>query len=181
LQEVLFSTWHRPFLALFEQILVGHARTIAAKYTGSNKAKYVAAANTLRIPYWDWARDGAKLPASTTATTVSVNTPTGRKTIRNPLYSYKFQKFPFTYANFGGTIGQYPQTMRCPSTSNSQASSRFNVVNSNLARDQSYLKNSVVRISLAELTWAHFERIGTNSVTVPDFHPHQLLRCHVHG
>ncbi|KAL2209786.1 Di-copper centre-containing protein [Sarocladium strictum] len=141
--EVLFSTWHRPFLALFEQILVGHARTIANKYTGSNKAKYVAAANTLRIPYWDWARDGAKLPASTTATTVSVNTPTGRKTIRNPLYSYKFQKFPFTYANFGGTIGQYPQTMRCPSTSNSQASSRFNVVNSNLARDQSYLKNSV--------------------------------------
>lgn len=140
--EVLFSTWHRPFLALFEQILVGHAQTIANQYTGSQKAKYVAAANTLRIPYWDWARD-PKLPASTTWETISVNTPTGRKTIRNPLFSYKFQKFPFTYANFGGTIGQYPQTMRCPSTSNNQASSRLNVVNSNLARDGSYLKNSV--------------------------------------
>ena len=76
--------------------------------------------------------------------TISVTTPSGKKTITNPLYSYKFQKFPFTYANFGGTIGRYPETMRCPSTSDGSAASRFNVVNSNLARDASYLKNSVV-------------------------------------
>jgi tyrosinase len=141
--EVLFSTWHRPFLALFEQILVSHARIIANQYPSSSRSKYQKAAQTLRIPYWDWARDPS-LPAATTAETLSVNTPTGKRSVRNPLFSYRFQRFPFTYANFGGTIGRYSQTMRCPSSSNSGASSRHNVVNSNLARDASYLKNSVV-------------------------------------
>ncbi|KAH8170264.1 common central domain of tyrosinase domain-containing protein [Sarocladium implicatum] len=140
--EVLFATWHRPFLALFEQLLVKHAQAIAQKYPSSTRAKYVDAARTLRIPYWDWAQDPS-LPPSTTAKTISVTTPTGKKTINNPLYSYKFQKFPFTYANFGGTLGRYPETIRCPSSTSSSATSRFNVVNANLARDASYLKNSV--------------------------------------
>lgn len=140
--EVLFSSWHRPFLALFEQILVGHARTIAQTYTGADRERYVAAANTLRIPYWDWARDPS-LPQSVAAAQITINTPTGRRTIRNPLYSYVFQNWPFTYDNFGGTIAQYRQTMRCPSTANSQATSRQDVVNSNLRRDSTYLKDSV--------------------------------------
>jgi tyrosinase len=140
--EVLFASWHRPFLALFEQILQIHATRIANKYTGSKKATYVAAAKTLRIPYWDWARD-PKLPKSTTAQQITINTPTGRKTIRNPLYSYRFQKFPFTYANFGGTLGNYAQTMRCPSSNSRSATSRLSVVNNNLARDGSYLRDSV--------------------------------------
>lgn len=119
------------------------AQAIAQKYPSSTKATYVDAARTLRIPYWDWAADPS-LPPSTTARTISVTTPTGKKTINNPLYSYKFQKFPFTYTNFGGTLGRYPETIRCPSSTSSSATPRFNVVNSNLARDASYLKNSVV-------------------------------------
>jgi tyrosinase len=140
--EITFPSWHRPFLALFEQALCNHAARIAATYKGSDKAKYVNEAKYCRIPYWDWAAD-PKLPGATTTQYITVKTPSGKKSIRNPLFSYRFQKFPFTYANFGGTIGQYSQTLRCPSTNDRNAVSQLGVVNQNLARDAGYLKDSV--------------------------------------
>lgn len=142
---VLFGSWHRPFVALFEQVLVNHAKEIAHKYPASSQQKYINAAHTLRVPYWDWAVDPV-LPPAVTATTMTVNGPQGSKTIRNPLYSYQFQKFPFAnygYANFGGSIGEYPQTMRCPTTNDGSAVSQFGNVNSNLNSNAAYLKSSV--------------------------------------
>jgi tyrosinase len=130
-----------------QQILVTHAKTIANKYTGSNKAAYVSAANTLRIPYWDWASN-SQIPATVSTQTISVNTPSGQKSLRNPLYKYNFQNFPFTYANFGGTIGTYPHTMRCPSTNDGSAVQQTSKANSGLARDAAQLKNLVVGVLL---------------------------------
>lgn len=77
---------------------------------------------------------------------ITVNTPTGKKTIRNPLQSYKFQNWPFKYPYFGGSIAQYPNTMRCPSTTNSRAVSQPSAVDANLAKDAPYLKSAVVSI-----------------------------------
>lgn len=51
------------------------------------------AAKTLRVPYWDWAKN-PNLPESTTYQKISINTPTGQKTLDNPLYSYKFHPLP---------------------------------------------------------------------------------------
>ena len=49
-QSVLFATWHRPFLSLFEQRLSAHAVLEAAKFRGAAAARWQAAAQLVRIP-----------------------------------------------------------------------------------------------------------------------------------
>lgn len=128
-------------------MISAHAKLIASTYPSDKRSTYVAAAQNLRIPYWDWAVNPS-LPSAATSSQITINSPSGSKTIRNPLYSYKFQKYPFTYSGFSGSIASYPQSLRCPSSTSSSASNRFSVCNSNLQRDASYLKNSVVSLLL---------------------------------
>ncbi|EPS40266.1 hypothetical protein H072_5928 [Dactylellina haptotyla CBS 200.50] len=89
----LFSSWHRPYMLLFERTLYDLAKGIANQFPASNRARYVAAAKNLRFPYWDWADATARgtLPAIVKQPTISVVTPTGTKTISNPFYTYKFK------------------------------------------------------------------------------------------
>ncbi|KAK9895306.1 Di-copper centre-containing protein [Cystobasidium minutum MCA 4210] len=86
----LFPTWHRPYLALFEQILCKHARDIAEE-TGVQEWK--GAAENLRLPYWDWATK-KMLPPVTTVTSLDIAQPDGTtKTLdENPLSAYRFKE-----------------------------------------------------------------------------------------
>ncbi|KAG8825735.1 hypothetical protein FRC19_010652 [Serendipita sp. 401] len=88
--SILFPPWHRPFLALFEQTLASHMMEIANKYEGAAKAKYVSAAQRFRIPYWDWAANGVLPDIISSPKDVTVNSPKGPKTFKNPLFSYTF-------------------------------------------------------------------------------------------
>ena len=128
--SILFPTWHRPYLALFEQILWNNAQVIAGKYTGTQKATYQAAAQKFRMPYWDWAAN-ATIPDVVNTPRISINTPTGRQTVDNPLYTYKFHPQPsasdFPHDSTG--VWRYPQTVRCP---DSRGNSQPNVANSNM-------------------------------------------------
>lgn len=54
------------------------------------------AANSFRIPYWDWATD-SNLPPATTWPEITVNTPEGEQTIPNPLYSFTWPNFPLDH------------------------------------------------------------------------------------
>ncbi|KAJ9151009.1 Di-copper centre-containing protein [Coniochaeta hoffmannii] len=110
--EILFPAWHRPFVALFEQVLVTHALRIATKYPSRMRPQYQAAALSLRQPYWDWAVDH-NLPLAAILPTLTVNTPDGPSTIRNPLSSYRFSNTP-SGAGFGGALAKYKETVRCP-------------------------------------------------------------------
>ncbi|GAM89119.1 hypothetical protein ANO11243_071540 [Dothideomycetidae sp. 11243] len=85
--SILFPTWHRPYMALFEQIVWEKAQYIATLYPASQQDTYVAAAETLRIPFWDWTMQ-VGFPQIVNTTTLTINTPTGQQTIANPLYSY---------------------------------------------------------------------------------------------
>ncbi|KAK0709679.1 hypothetical protein B0T26DRAFT_805332 [Lasiosphaeria miniovina] len=109
--ELLFSTWHRPYVVLFEQTLVSHALGIAGQYPPNVAPTYLAAAQTLRQPFWDWASD-PRLPDAVTTANTTVNGPRGKLTLRNPLYSYQFQR-PAVEASFGGPLTRYPETIRC--------------------------------------------------------------------
>ncbi|KAK6073363.1 hypothetical protein SCUP234_08702 [Seiridium cupressi] len=91
--EIPFITWHRPYLALYEQILGRKVQDIANEYTGDDAAQYMTAAESFRIPFWDWA-DDSNLPPSTTWPEINVNTPKGKETVPNPLYSFKWPEFP---------------------------------------------------------------------------------------
>lgn len=47
--------------------------------------------------------------------TVTVNSPTGNITIRNPFYSYQFQNYPFTAPGMtAGVLSTQDHTTRCP-------------------------------------------------------------------
>ena len=75
-----------------------HMQRIAALYPpGEEQDRYVKAAKTARIPYYDFAiapSDGqSAYPSSLQNQEVEVNTPGGVQTIANPLYSYRFHPF----------------------------------------------------------------------------------------
>ncbi|OTB03798.1 hypothetical protein M426DRAFT_12300 [Hypoxylon sp. CI-4A] len=103
--SIIFLTWHRPYLALFESTLHDIITDIAQQFTAEEgKARYLAAAKTFRIPYWDWARrDLSVFPEEALITgKINVNMPAtlakalGVKLegqvgqIDNPLYNFKF-------------------------------------------------------------------------------------------
>ncbi|KAF4637365.1 hypothetical protein G7Y89_g712 [Cudoniella acicularis] len=112
--SVLFPTWHRPYLALFEKILVGHVQTIAKQY---RSIQYQTAADNFRIPFWDWASTPT-MPDTVITPTIRVNTPSGTKNVTNPLYQYKFQKFPLNDTWFptdaDAQLSRWPTTVRHP-------------------------------------------------------------------
>ena len=71
-------------------MLWSNAQTIARKYPLSQREDYIAAASTLRVPYWDWAATPA-LPEVVTTRSITVNTPDGFHEMDNPLFNYTFQ------------------------------------------------------------------------------------------
>ncbi|KAG7286186.1 hypothetical protein NEMBOFW57_008492 [Staphylotrichum longicolle] len=64
---------------------------IAAEYPPDLQPEYVAAAQTLRQPYWDWASDPTLPPALYTVN-VTVRAPCGILEIPNPLRGYEFKR-----------------------------------------------------------------------------------------
>ncbi|CZT14535.1 related to tyrosinase precursor (monophenol monooxygenase) [Ramularia collo-cygni] len=93
----LFLPWHRPYLALYEQVLFEHIIDAVNEFpTGPVRRRYASAALSWRMPYWDWAaqpEDGQSVyPSSLGNRTVVVTMPNGTRTIDNPLYSYKFHR-----------------------------------------------------------------------------------------
>ncbi|TKW49434.1 Tyrosinase [Colletotrichum tanaceti] len=80
--SILFLTWHRPYLVLFETELYKHVNAVANEFEESErKADYVKAAKDFRMPYWDWARpDLGVFPAQATAQArVHVKRPHGKQ------------------------------------------------------------------------------------------------------
>jgi hypothetical protein len=110
-------TENHHLLICSQQVLCQHAQTIAQQYEGGFKSTYLAAADNLRIPYWDWA-SVSSIPDIVNKPTVQINTPSGVQTVSNPLYQYKFQNFPLNPSwfppNQDGDLNTYPETVRSP-------------------------------------------------------------------
>lgn len=126
---VLFPTWHRPYVALYEvsefqgsrlrtcltihfqQILHEHTLEIAATYK-ADQASWVQAATNMRQPYWDWATQAVPPPEVISLDKVTITTPDGKNTaVNNPLKHYTFHpispSFPAPY-NKWQTTRRYP-------------------------------------------------------------------------
>jgi tyrosinase len=135
--SILFAPWHRPYLALFEQVLYGLIQQIASSFPDSSRARYEQAAASFRIPYWDWAAQpaaGDYFPnAVGKSATISVITPQsdGKQVpIDNPLYTYKFNPLNPVEGDFApGIDSEWQNTLRYPtSTSSAKAKSQDNLV-----------------------------------------------------
>jgi tyrosinase len=128
--SILFPTWHRPYLALFEQVLHAHVLKKASEFPESQgRARYEAAAREFRMPYWDWAvvvpPGQSILPASLSSRTISVITPSSggqRTTIDNPLYSYRFNPINPSPGDFpNNTVATWQTTVRWPRNQTSES------------------------------------------------------------
>lgn len=106
----LFPTWHRAYMALFEQSLQQNALAAANEFSGDDQTRYVQAATNLRMPYWDWAQppqaNENPFPQLFTDATVDVSTPTGQQTVPNPLMRYTL--------NGDNSFLGHPTTVRSP-------------------------------------------------------------------
>jgi len=76
-----------------QQILWNHAQEIASTYPDPQRAEYQAAAQTLRMPYWDWSIDST-MPDVVNQPVININAPDGAQSIVNPLYNYTFHPQP---------------------------------------------------------------------------------------
>ena len=48
----LFICWHRPYVALWEQLMLDSAQNVVNQFSGADKTRYQNALSTLRHPYW---------------------------------------------------------------------------------------------------------------------------------
>lgn len=150
----LFATWHRPYVALFEQALLNNAQSVVNQFTGSARTRYASALTKLRLPYWDWAEippggnSANTMPQTMSSPTISVTSPRGQQTIQNPLYSYNHFN-PHAASDFagygGGQWDTWPNTLRYPSStedvnavSNAQQAANAVAANNAQARSQVY-------------------------------------------
>jgi len=113
-------------LHVVQQVLVDHAITLAKEYPEAQRPEYQRAAESLRVPYWDWA-ENSSLPPSVGQPEIRVETPKGQQTIRNPLYSYNFPQEAVS-GKYGSITGDRDRTktVRCSSV---EANARMATVN----------------------------------------------------
>lgn len=113
----LFPTWHRVYLALYEQAFYSVVQSTVSSFPSSQQSRWAAAAATLRIPYWDWAVEPPSgqnnIPSAITNPSVTLTTPTGTQTFANPLLAYAFHPldssgFLFQPWNYWSSTLRYP-------------------------------------------------------------------------
>ncbi|CAN9091655.1 unnamed protein product [Alternaria sp. RS040] len=134
--QALFGSWHRPYLAIYEQAWYQSVLEVIATFPSNQQQRWRNAAATLRMPYWDWAMDpgqgGATVPTQMRDQTVTVTKPQGTVTINNPLYKYTFgNTLPSEMG--GGPWNNFPQTLRRPvanptRSNNNEMNARFNAM-----------------------------------------------------
>ncbi|KAI8994151.1 tyrosinase [Trametes punicea] len=150
---VLFPTWHRPYVALFEQILHNHATDIANTYT-ADKPRWQKAAAELRQPFWDWAKNTTPPPEVISSDTVTITLPTGeRKLVDNPLLRYRFHpidpSFPDPYSNWSVTL-------RHPTSTGPDAKDNVRSLTKTLQADQSDITSKTYNLLSRVHTWPAF-------------------------
>lgn len=167
---LLFSTWHRPYVLLYEQAIHQYAVDIAEEIKDTTiKGRYRNAAKLLRLPYWDWAETPPKgehvLPDSIAKPTISITFPNSTvATIANPLFDYRFhpkrpEDFPHFYEE--DVYGEWEKTFRHPEPYPSTAptdnlEANINNLDSNLGWARS-------RLMLLYANWLPFNRFSNQA------------------
>nr|BBU25293.1 tyrosinase [Grifola frondosa] len=172
--SVIFPTWHRPYVALIEQVLYEEAVHIAASYTDPKlKTKYGDAAKRFRQPYWDWAAN-ANIPAilNTMKFVSVISAPSGTRTqISNPLLSYKFHPFDSTvWGEAGEKFGRWPQTLRHPSSDKADAYSQPERVQGEIGGVALMLRDRVYNILAYMHNWERFSNHTSSGDSLESVH-----------
>ncbi|KAK1227951.1 hypothetical protein PQX77_008996 [Marasmius sp. AFHP31] len=111
--DVLFPTWHRPYMILMEQAIQGEAMKIAETYT-FEKERFKEAALNLRQPYWDWAENSvppAEIISMDRLTIIVFNGEEG--SVANPFRRYTFNPLVSSF-KFPEPFNMWQTTLRHP-------------------------------------------------------------------
>ncbi|KAJ7088141.1 photo-regulated tyrosinase [Mycena epipterygia] len=151
--NVLFPTFHRPYVFLFEQVLQAAAIRIAATYT-VDQDRFKQAAMELRQPYWDWARNSVPPAEVISLDQVTIIAPNGQRTqVDNPLRRYTFHpidpSFPDPYSG-------WQTTLRHPDSEDSDAQDNVAELTRTLKSVQRQLKTKTFNLLTRVHTWPAF-------------------------
>ncbi|KAI0270015.1 photo-regulated tyrosinase [Gloeopeniophorella convolvens] len=151
--SVLFPTWHRPYLALYEQVLQQHALDIAKTYK-VDQQRWLSAAQNLRAPYWDWATNTVPPPEVISLSTVDIITPDGETTaVPNPLLQYTFhpidKSFPSPYSH-------WKTTLRHPDNNSPNATTDVRALIEQMRSVQEDITSSTYNLLTRVRTWPAF-------------------------
>ncbi|TFK38852.1 tyrosinase [Crucibulum laeve] len=151
--SVLFPTWHRPYMMLYEQILNQRAQAIAATYT-VNQDSWKKAAADLRQPYWDWARNAVPPPEVISLQQVTITTPDGKRTaVTNPLVRYTFHPID---RSFPAPYSRWQVTHRQPNSTSSTTTDNITRLRSVLSNAQSDITTGTYSMLTRVHTWPAF-------------------------
>jgi len=160
--SILFLTWHRPYLALYEQALYNSVQAVAQRFTaGALRDRYVASAKDFRAPYFDWAGQPASgssaFPTAIASPNISVVDVDGRtKTIVNPINRFVFHPVNPSRGDFNSNWSRFPTTVRYPDRSGRSQDSRIAPI---LANESASLRSNV---SLLLLSYRNFDAFSFN-------------------
>ncbi|KAH7144288.1 tyrosinase [Dactylonectria estremocensis] len=165
--ENLFLPWHRPYTVLFEQRLVEIALKLANLYPSAHRATYVAAAQTLRSPYWDWARTLA-VPKATVQKSYNVQVPNGSglktQSVTNPLAGYSFPQ-----GALNGQFGSFDQPENRPRIYRCLSPQSYPSSANGLIRSRSY-KQWVYDAFTSSTTFDEFSSTGSVGISLEQIH-----------
>ncbi|KAJ7620093.1 tyrosinase [Roridomyces roridus] len=151
--NVLFPTFHRPYVFLFEQAVQTAAIRIAATYT-VNKAQYQTAAQNLRQPYWDWASSAVPPPEVISLDQVKIIAPNGASVmVDNPLRRYKFHPID---PSFPDPYSSWQTTLRQPDSTDPDAQDDVSQLTSVLKSAQRQLTSKTFNLLSRVHTWPAF-------------------------
>ncbi|KAI9708383.1 MAG: hypothetical protein M1820_004087 [Bogoriella megaspora] len=167
--STLFLSWHRPYLALFEQVLYSSVTEVANEFpSGAIRQRYTEAAMSFRIPYWDWAvappEGNSTMPDSISSPTVTVTAPSNINSstvstqIPNPLYSYAFH--PLVPSDFywqdHPQFANWTETLRWPANLDVNAASQDELAVSTIDKNRPNLRDRVYNLMTSATNYTTF-------------------------
>ncbi|KAF7324006.1 Photo-regulated tyrosinase [Mycena kentingensis (nom. inval.)] len=165
----LFPTWHRPFVALFEQVIQQRAATIAQTYVPAWQQAYMTGAASLRLPYWDWAANIMPPDAIIASTTVTIRKPDGfTHSVPNPFLAYTFNPGPPPASwGFYAPYSLWTTTLRHPSDDTATATSRIVELRSSLLAERAFVRTNTYNTLTTVNDWADFSNHTANPLQAP--------------
>ncbi|KAG7085489.1 hypothetical protein E1B28_003052 [Marasmius oreades] len=153
--DVLFPTFHRPYMILLEQVIQREAVKIAATYTSADAQKYKDAAENVRQPYWDWARNSVPPAEVISMDQVTIlAAPDGRKVkVSNPLRRYTFHPID---KSFPRPYNQWKSTYRYPTSTSANPTEDIDGMKRTLQKAQSQIRSTTYNMLTRVDTWPAF-------------------------
>lgn len=191
-----FPTWHRPYVALYEQLLASKFNDLYKEITDKDrKAAYEALGEKWRLPYWDWGTVD-HIPEEWTDENITIqDLCTGNDiSVSNPFHHYSFKPTktvgtktePLVEVSFKGycPFDHWPSTLRQPPTTKIDETSDSSRSNSQLQTEITQIKQQIWDLFPdalpADDPWGQFSNHTWNKINNGTMTSLESIHDHLH-